>query len=70
MSTRASTSKRVSYGTHDGPLVMLHCWFCGLDANKVPRLIFGPQAVCICNVCVGICVEMLADATAKAKGTR
>ncbi len=41
----------------------LHCSFCGKTENQVERLIAGP-GVYICNECVMLCDEMLADDTA------
>ncbi len=41
----------------------LHCSFCGKTENQVERLIAGP-GVFICNECVMLCDEMLADDSA------
>lgn len=41
----------------------LHCSFCGKTEGQVERLIAGP-GVYICNECVMLCDEMLADDTA------
>ena len=38
----------------------LTCDFCGKSEAQVERLIAGP-GVCICNECVALCAEMLAD---------
>ena len=38
----------------------LHCSFCGKSQNEVEKIIAGP-AVSICNECVDICNEILAD---------
>ncbi|MDQ3403304.1 MAG: ATP-dependent Clp protease ATP-binding subunit ClpX [Actinomycetota bacterium] len=39
----------------------LQCSFCGKDQRQVRRLIAGPVGVCICDECVGLCTEMVAD---------
>lgn len=36
------------------------CSFCGTDGDQVSRLIAGP-GVYICNNCVGLCNQLLAD---------
>ena len=36
------------------------CSFCGKAINDVRRLIFG-QSVCICDECIGLCNDILAD---------
>jgi hypothetical protein len=36
------------------------CGFCGKQNTEVARLIAGPSAM-ICNECVGLCQEILAD---------
>lgn len=36
------------------------CSFCGTDGGEVARLIAGP-GVYICNNCVGLCNQLLAD---------
>jgi ATP-dependent Clp protease ATP-binding subunit ClpX len=38
----------------------LTCSFCGKRHDQVRKLIAGP-GVWICNECVGICVEILAE---------
>lgn len=38
----------------------LHCDFCGKSQHDVVRLIAGPK-VFICNECVGLCDEILAN---------
>ena len=43
----------INYGT-------LRCSFCGKSHNEVKKLIGGPK-VCICNECVDICNEIIAD---------
>jgi ATP-dependent Clp protease ATP-binding subunit ClpX len=40
--------------------VKLHCSFCGKSEKEVKRLIAGPK-VHICNECVDICNEIIAD---------
>jgi len=39
---------------------LLKCSFCGLDHDQVAKLIAGPQ-VYICDQCVGLCNEFLAE---------
>jgi ATP-dependent Clp protease ATP-binding subunit ClpX len=38
----------------------LYCSFCGLSDNEVAALIAGP-CVYICNKCVAVCFDILAD---------
>ena len=38
----------------------LRCSFCGKSQNEVQKLIAGPQAY-ICNECIDICNEIIAD---------
>lgn len=37
------------------------CSFCGKPRDQVEHLIRGPGQIAICNVCVGICNEILAE---------
>jgi ATP-dependent Clp protease ATP-binding subunit ClpX len=37
------------------------CSFCGKDKSVVRRLIAGPSGVYICNECVELCNEILAQ---------
>jgi ATP-dependent Clp protease ATP-binding subunit ClpX len=37
------------------------CSFCARPQEQVRRLIAGPVGVCICDECVGICNELVAD---------
>ena len=39
---------------------LLRCSFCGKPQKQVKALIAGP-GVYICNECVGLCVEILAN---------
>lgn len=39
----------------------LHCSFCGKTEKQVHKLIAGPSGVYICDECVDICDEILAD---------
>lgn len=43
-----------------------NCSFCGLERRQVRTLISGP-AVFICDECVGVCVDVLADQKSKGK---
>lgn len=38
----------------------IHCSFCGKSQSEVERIIAGQRA-CICNECVEVCNEVLAD---------
>jgi hypothetical protein len=42
-------------------LRVLRCTFCNKDQNDVRKLIAGPKHVCICNECVEICNDIIAD---------
>ncbi len=46
----------------------LRCSFCGKMQAQVKRLIAGPQ-VYICNECVSICNEIVADDQHRAEST-
>ena len=37
------------------------CSFCGKGQAQVQRLIAGPGPVFICDECVGLCTEIIAD---------
>jgi ATP-dependent Clp protease ATP-binding subunit ClpX len=37
------------------------CSFCGKPQERVERLIAGPNRVYICNECVALCNEIIAD---------
>jgi hypothetical protein len=39
----------------------LHCSFCGKSQHQVEKLVAGPRGVFICNECVGLCSEVIAD---------
>lgn len=52
---RRTTPKR-GYGSQ------YRCSFCGKQQDEVQRLIAGPGGVYICNECVGLCNEILAEA--------
>jgi hypothetical protein len=49
---------RIIQGT---PTPQMSCSFCGQPKDNVSKIIAGP-AVNICNQCVEICVEIIADA--------
>ncbi|MGW7055307.1 ATP-dependent Clp protease ATP-binding subunit ClpX [Streptomyces sp. NPDC054887] len=40
---------------------LLKCTFCGKSQKQVERLVAGPAGVCICNECVGLCNELIAE---------
>jgi ATP-dependent Clp protease ATP-binding subunit ClpX len=53
--------------THTVAEEVLRCSFCGKSRHKVVRLVAGP-GVYICNECVGLCNQIIADELAR-KGT-
>ncbi|MET7717914.1 ATP-dependent Clp protease ATP-binding subunit ClpX [Streptomyces sp. NPDC005407] len=40
---------------------LLACTFCGKSQKQVSRLIAGPDRLCICDECVGLCNELIDD---------
>jgi ATP-dependent protease Clp ATPase subunit len=40
---------------------IIRCSFCGKDQYQVLRLVVGPDGVAICNECVSLCNEILAQ---------
>jgi ATP-dependent Clp protease ATP-binding subunit ClpX len=40
---------------------LLACTFCGKSQKQVNRLIAGPDRLCICDECVGLCNELIDD---------
>ncbi|MFD7445159.1 ATP-dependent Clp protease ATP-binding subunit ClpX [Streptomyces sp. NPDC059909] len=44
---------------------LLKCTFCGKSRREVRRLIAGPGAICICDECVGLCNELIAEGAAE-----
>ena len=45
-----------------GDNIKMHrCSFCGKTENQVNKLITGPDGVCICDQCIEVCSEMVAD---------
>src|ERR1700710_883991 len=57
MSTRACASCRVFAMSHDKHL---RCSFCGKSKDSVRKFISGPS-VYICNECIALCNEILAE---------
>ncbi len=47
--------------TARGNRVQYHCSFCGKNQDQVKRLIAGPGAVYICDECVELCREIIAE---------
>ena len=47
-----------------GPIV---CSFCRKDQHEVAGMMAGPDEVYICDECVEVCAEVMADAIAKRK---
>ena len=41
------------------------CSFCGKERRQVKRLIAGPNGVHICNECVALCNQIIAEQEAK-----
>jgi hypothetical protein len=39
----------------------LHCSFCGKGQHQVQKLIAGPRGVFICDECVGLCNDVIAE---------
>lgn len=50
------------------PVNQLSCSFCRKNQNDVRRLIAGPN-VCICDACVEVCQEIIADDTRFSAGS-
>jgi hypothetical protein len=40
----------------------MHCSFCGKNQDQARRLIAGPNGVFICDECINLCNEILAEA--------
>jgi hypothetical protein len=40
---------------------LYHCSFCGKENRKVRRLIAGPNGVYICNECIALCNQIIAE---------
>ncbi|GAA2960027.1 ATP-dependent Clp protease ATP-binding subunit ClpX [Streptomyces enissocaesilis] len=40
---------------------LLKCTFCGKSQKQVTKLIAGPGGICICDECVGLCNELIAE---------
>ncbi|MDI3389498.1 ATP-dependent Clp protease ATP-binding subunit ClpX [Streptomyces sp. B-S-A8] len=40
---------------------LLKCTFCGKSQKQVRKLIAGPSGICICDECVGLCNELIAE---------
>jgi hypothetical protein len=43
--------------------INLHCSFCGQNQNEIEKLIAGPVGVYICDECVDLCNDILAEET-------
>ena len=48
-------------GKGNDSMPMLHCSFCGKTEKQVHKLIAGPNGVYICDECVDLCDEILAE---------
>ena len=47
--------------SNDNNMPKIHCSFCGKTENQVHKLIAGPNGVYICDECVDLCDEILAE---------
>ena len=47
-----------------GSRIQYHCSFCGKNQDQVKRLIAGPGSVYICDECVDLCREIIAEEAA------
>lgn len=47
---------------------ILYCSFCGKSQHQLEKLIAGPS-VFICNECVGLCSEIIADTAGEPQGS-
>jgi ATP-dependent Clp protease ATP-binding subunit ClpX len=52
------------------PRVQYRCSFCGKSQEQVHRLIAGPGGVYICDECIDLCQEIIAEEQAAAPATR
>ena len=48
-------------GKNSEGMPLLHCSFCGKTEKQVHKLIAGPNGVYICDECVDLCDEILAE---------
>lgn len=39
------------------------CSFCGKDQDEVRKIIAGPKSVCICDECIDLCNDIVAEET-------
>lgn len=44
---------------------LYHCSFCGKSQKEVKKLIAGPSNVYICDECVHLCVDIIAEESEK-----
>lgn len=64
--------KGIHYGKYQsrpGFYVMLTCVFCGKRADAVKKLIMATLNIAICDECVAVCNEILAEDAARSSGT-
>jgi hypothetical protein len=45
------------------PEIQYRCSFCGKSQEQIHRLIAGPGGVYICNECIDLCQEIIAEET-------
>ena len=48
----------------------LRCSFCGKGQKEVNKLIAGPQDVYICDACIALCNDIIADSSTTAAGAK
>lgn len=68
MSTLAHTETRQAETT-PVPTKILYCTFCFKSQHEVKRLISGPSSVFICDECVALCNEIIANRKPKSAKT-
>jgi hypothetical protein len=63
MSEVARDKAETAQGAADGslPTKTLYCSFCFKSQHEVKKLISGPASIFICDECVGLCNEIIAD---------
>jgi hypothetical protein len=61
MSTTNDQAERALSQGGSVPTKTLYCSFCFKSQREVRKLISGPAAIFICDECVGLCDEIIAD---------
>lgn len=62
-----STAAPNKSSSHEETASELMCSFCGKNKTVVKLMITGPHGVCICNECVAVCEDIVADGSALKK---